>query len=504
MLVPADGAASYPGRTPADRVRRTLRHVRLHQLYDWPRRRPYLVDGALAGSLALFGLPIGYAVDNVLGLLVSTALIVPLVWRRRYPMWVFLVVTLACLAQVVFMRSPIGADVAFLFALYSASAYSRQTAARIGALLVGAVGSFLGPVDWGLLDYSPRGLVTLLLPGFVLLAIVAFVWTFGDLMRTRRAYVGELEERARRLEIERDQQARLARSAERARIARELHDVIAHSLSVVVAQADGGLYAGAKDAEAARTALATIGKTGRQALAEMRRLLGVLRTDSAPSIVSAEPAAGPGELPYARSDTTRSESLSGTWPQLRPDVESDPRSDRLSDPRSDRLSDPRPAPRRHVGPARTIGEPVASERTGPELAPQPSLAQLPDLIEQVRASGLPIEVEVGGDERPLAGGTELAAYRVVQEALTNTLKHGGPHTSASVRLRYDRDRLRIHVLDDGRGGAARGDGNGHGILGMRERVAVYGGLLRAGPRIGGGFEVLAEIPLSGDETRVGT
>ncbi|NYH92655.1 DUF7134 domain-containing protein [Actinopolymorpha rutila] len=454
--------------------------MRLHQLYDWPRRRPYLVDGALAASIATFGLPVGYAVDQLVGLLVSAAMTVPLVWRRRYPMRVFLVVTLACLAQVVFMRSPIGADVAFLFALYSASAYSRQTAARIGALLVGAIGSFLGPVDWGLFTYSRRGALDVLLPGLVLLAVVAFVWTFGDLMRTRRAYVGELEERARRLEFERDQQARLARSAERARIARELHDVIAHSLSVVVAQADGGLYAGAKDAEAARTALATIGKTGRQALAEMRRLLGVLRTDSAPSVVPAELASnGSGELPYAR-------------PDRRPEVHSDPRSG------------PRSNPRRDLGPGRTVGEPVASETAGPELAPQPSLAQLPDLIEQVRASGLPIEVEVDGHERPLAGGTELAAYRVVQEALTNTLKHGGPHTSASVRLRYDRDRLRVHVLDDGRGGAAHGDGNGHGILGMRERVAVYGGLLRAGPRIGGGFEVLAEIPLSGDETRVGT
>nr|WP_238345468.1 histidine kinase [Actinopolymorpha cephalotaxi] len=302
-------------------------------------------------------------------------------------------------------------------------------------------------------------------------------------MRTRRAYVGELEERARRLEFERDQQARLARSAERARIARELHDVIAHSLSVVVAQADGGLYAGAKDAEAARTALATIGKTGRQALAEMRRLLGVLRTDSAPSIVSETAAAGPGELPYARSYGSS---------EVHADVHSDPRSQTRSETRG------------AVGPGRTVVQPVAREPVGPELAPQPSLAQLPDLIEQVRASGLPIEVEVGGHERPLTGGTELAAYRVVQEALTNTLKHGGPRTSATVRLRYDRDRLRIHVLDDGRGGAAHGDGNGHGILGMRERVAVYGGLLRAGPRIGGGFEVLAEIPLSGDETRVGT
>ncbi|MET9019767.1 sensor histidine kinase [Actinopolymorpha sp. NPDC004070] len=456
--------------------------MRLHQLYDWPRRRPYLVDGALAASIATFGLPVGYAVDQVLGLLVSTALIVPLVWRRRYPMRVFLVVTLACLAQVLFMRSPIGADVAFLFALYSASAYSRQTAARVGALLVGAVGSFLGPVDWGLFTYSSRGALDVLLPGLVLLAMVALVWTFGDLMRTRRAYVGELEERARRLEFERDQQARLARSAERARIARELHDVIAHSLSVVVAQADGGLYAGAKDAEAARTALATIGKTGRQALAEMRRLLGVLRTDSAPSIVSGEPAgAWPEGLPYARSDT-------------RPDGWSYARSGHRFDP----------GPDGDAGPGRGTVRPIAAEPAGPDLSPQPSLAQLPDLIEQVRASGLPIEVQVDGHERPLTGGTELAAYRVVQEALTNTLKHGGPRTSATVRLRYDQDRLRIHVLDDGRGGAAHGDGNGHGILGMRERVAVYGGLLRAGPRIGGGFEVLAEIPLSADETRVGT
>jgi signal transduction histidine kinase len=401
----------------------------LGSIYDWPRRRPYVVDGALTAFLGLSTIPTGFAAVGVGGGLLSVGMIAPLFWRRSRPARAYAVVALSCLAQVLFLEEPLTADVAYLFILYSVSAYARQDPVRYTALGVGVIGSFLGPLDWGLLQ-TADDLGDVLLPGTALAILVAFIWTFGDLMRTRRAYVGELEERARLLEFERDQQARLARSAERARIARELHDVIAHSLSVVVAQADGGLYAGEKNADAARTALATIGQTSRQALSEMRRLLGVLRTEGEPDHGSPDGAA-------------------------------------------------------------------------PDRAPQPSLAQLPDLIAQVRASGLPIDVRVTGDERPLAGGTELAAYRIVQEALTNTLKHGGPQARATVRLGYERDTLNIHVFDNGRGVSAHSDGQGHGIHGMHERIAVYGGVLRAGPRDGGGFEVVAQLPLSAEERRRG-
>ena len=259
-------------------------------------------------------------------------------------------------------------------------------------------------------------------------------------MRTRRAYVAQLEDRARRLEVERDQQARIARVTERARIARELHDVVAHSLSVVVAQADGGMYAGARDPAAARASLETIGTTGRQALAEMRRLLSVLRD---------EPADGVGR----------------------------------------------------EGPDDVVADDYDDPVTG-EFTPQPGLDQLLSLVTGVRGSGLPVDLVVEGTPGRLPPGAELASYRIVQEALTNTLKHAGPGASAWVRLCHRDDALHIDVLDDGRGASAAGDGQGQGLHGMRERVAVYGGSVSAGPRSGGGFHVRAVVPFgqSGAET----
>jgi signal transduction histidine kinase len=129
------------------------------------------------------------------------------------------------------------------------------------------------------------------------------------------------------------------------------------------------------------------------------------------------------------------------------------------------------------------------------FAPQPGVAQLDDLVEQVRSSGLAVTFEVDGTPAPMSEGRQLTVYRIVQEALTNTLKHGGPRVSVAVRLRYSEEELEIRVDDDGRGAAALDDGRGHGLAGMRERVAVYGGSVRAGPRPGGGFEVVAQIPV---------
>jgi signal transduction histidine kinase len=249
---------------------------------------------------------------------------------------------------------------------------------------------------------------------FVLLTVmVAGVYVLGLHMRTRRAYLRSVEERAARLERERDNEVKVAMAAERARIARELHDVVAHNVSVIVVQADGASYAIDTDIGRARQALDTISSTGRLALAEMRRLLGVLReTDDAGA-----------------------------------------------------------------------------------FAPQPGVAQLDDLVEQVRASGLAVTYQVDGTPAAMSEGRQLTVYRIVQEALTNTLKHGGPLVNVSVRLRYARDALEIHVDDDGRGAAAPDDGRGHGLAGMRERVAVYGGTVRAAPRPGGGFQVVALIPV---------
>jgi len=244
-------------------------------------------------------------------------------------------------------------------------------------------------------------------------------WVLGDSMRYRRAYYASLEDRAARLEAERDAQAQVAAAAERARIARELHDVIAHNVSVMVVQADGASYAMDNDPARAREALAAISATGRQALAEMRRLLGVLRRE---------------------------------------------------------------------------GGGANSER-----APQPGIGELGELLDQARGAGLPVSFTVEGDPQPLPGGVALAAYRIVQESLTNTRKHAGPVVSASVVLRYSPDTVVLTISDDGwgdLGGTALPGAPGHGLTGMRERVAMYGGSVTAGPRPGGGFEVEATLPLT--------
>jgi signal transduction histidine kinase len=241
---------------------------------------------------------------------------------------------------------------------------------------------------------------------------IGAIWLCGLYISTRRKYTLSLEERAERLERERDAQAEVAAAAERARIARELHDVIAHSISVMVVQADGAAYTVGSDAARARRAMEAIGGTGRQALMEMRRMLGVLR----------------------ESDGAAT------------------------------------------------------------LAPQPGVEQLSDLVEQIRAAGLPVELAVDGDRLSLPVGQELAIYRIVQEALTNVMKHAGPVATARVALHYGDRAVEVRIRDDGRG-ATFTDGRGHGLVGMRERAAVYGGDVSAEPVPGGGFEVVAWLPV---------
>jgi signal transduction histidine kinase len=235
--------------------------------------------------------------------------------------------------------------------------------------------------------------------------------SLGAWRRSRRDQLAALEERNRLLAIERDQQAAVGAAIERARIARELHDVVAHSLSVIVVQADGAAAGAEQRPAAAAAALRTIGDTGRDALGQMRRLLGVLRSEQ-----------------------------------------------------------------------------------GPELAPQPGAAQLDALVAQVVRAGLPAALSVQGEERPLEATVDVTLYRVAQEALTNVLKHAGEVTRVEVLLRYGDDDVGLVVRDDGRGSRAPGDGRGHGLVGMRERVDLQGGTLDAGPRAGGGFEVRAVIP----------
>jgi signal transduction histidine kinase len=401
-MTTGDGPRPYSGRMGA--------------LYGWLRRHPKLVDGVLALVLAVFGT--AWAIGSGrwwLSLPLAGAMVIPVVFRRKYPIGAFATATVVGGAQVLFSRRPSVADLAVVVLLYTLAAY-RPRRVSVTGLAVCLVGTTVAVARW-----TPDRLSALdtIMVGSILFAGPALIaWVLGDSMRYRRAYYASLEDRAARLERERDAQAQIAAAAERARIARELHDVVAHNVSVMVVQADGASYALDSEPEKARQALAAIAGTGRQALAEMRRLLGVLRSDD--------------------------------------------------------------------------GE------TG--LAPLPGIGQLAELLQQTRATGLAVDFTVEGVPGPLPGGVALAAYRIVQESLTNTRKHGGPSASARVTLRYCEDVLVLSIADDGRGAAAVADGAGHGMTGMRERVALYGGTLRAGPRPGGGYQVTARLPLTPGRT----
>ncbi|MEY2247303.1 sensor histidine kinase [Streptomyces sp. SAS_267] len=396
----------------------------MQRLYDLLRRYPTWVDSFWA--VALLGIS-WVSISNVNGaatgpsstataLPIAVALSAVVALRRRMPEKMLVLAVAAGLAQLVLDVPSAPEDFAMLVIIYTVAADGAGWASRL-ALIGGLCAGTLAQLRW---PTEASG------PGGVFIAIFqtvpfALAWVLGDSIRTRRAYLAQLEERAARLEKEREAQAKVAVAAERARIARELHDVVAHNVSVMVVQADGAAYVMDAAPEQARKALETISGTGRQALAEMRRLLGVLRT----------------------------------------------------------------------------GE----HQEGGEYVPQPDVEQLDDLIEQCRTSGLPVDFKVEGTPRPLPSGVELTAYRIVQEALTNTRKHGGPNAGASVRLVYFDDGLGLLVEDDGKGAPHElyeeggADGQGHGLIGMRERVGMVGGTLDAGPRPGGGFRISALLPL---------
>ncbi|MDL4813813.1 sensor histidine kinase [Actinomadura opuntiae] len=379
------------------------------RFWEWLRGKKALVDAFFAAAVLAVSLPAWLGghqgISELVYLTLTAGLVAPLVLRRTFPRTVFAVVALVCAAQWAAGVVPVPANVAVLMGLYTVAAgFAFRWA--LAAALVGELGAVLAALRYASGRDDQQS--TLLM----LSALVAGVWILGLHMRTRRAYLSSLEERAARLERERDAEVTMAMAAERARIARELHDVVAHNVSVIVVQADGASFAIDTDVGRARQALETISLTGRTALAEMRRLLGVLRE---------------------------------------------------------------------------------SDGAG-AYAPQPGVAQLDDLVEQVRSSGLPVTFEVAGSPPDMSEGRQLTVFRIVQEALTNTLKHGGPRVAATVRLRYADDAVEVRVHDDGRGAAAADDGRGHGLVGMRERAAVYGGSVRAAPRPGGGFEVVARIP----------
>jgi signal transduction histidine kinase len=363
-------------------------------------------DIALATALAAYAMleiwrpdSVGVEAGGDKAILVTTMLAatVPLALRRRAPLAVLAVVVAALTAQAlltVFLEGLAGIA-ALLVAVYSVAAHAGATRALAGLAVALAGAAAIG-------ESASDGAFNALL--------VAGTWIAGRALRTARVRTSELEALAAQLEREREERARLAVAEERARIARELHDVVAHGVSTMVVQAEAGEALLDKHPERARESLTAIQSTGREALGEMRRLLGLLR---------------------------------------RGDVE------------------------------------VA-------LAPQPGLAELGRLAEQVTQAGLPVELEVLGEPRSVPAGLDLSAYRIVQEALTNALTHAGP-ARARVTVRYGEREVELEIADDGHGDS--GESGGHGLSGMRERVRLVGGELWSGRGAAGGFVVRARLPL---------
>jgi signal transduction histidine kinase len=351
--------------------------------------------------------------NGAAGVAFNLALAIPLLWRSRWPFPVFMATAGIAFVQWIWGERVLG-DVALLVALYTvASRESARTALAAAAVL--ELGVILALASW-FHDAHVRSFVGL--TGLVVAATV-----FGRNVRNRRTLLASLEERAARLERERDQQGKLAAAAERARIARELHDVVAHNLTVMITLADGATYTLHDHPDEARAALETASGTGRRALAEMRRLLGVLREED-------------GDATAARD-------------------------------------------------------------------PQPGVPEIDALVERVRSAGLPVSYRVSPGARGLPEGIQLTLFRIVQEALTNTLKHAGPSATAEVEVLASATDVRVSVSDSGApaAGPVNGtNGNGHGgsgLRGMSERAAVYSGVVEAGPRPEGGWRVAARLPLPG-------
>ncbi|MEU8175232.1 histidine kinase [Microbispora hainanensis] len=355
----------------------------------------------------------------------------PLAVRRRWPLPVFCLVMVASVAAMTLgvVREPLAAAA---YALYPVALGTRRRrweptavigALTVGALLLAAVGGVSAEPEVG------RIAETVVLGSLAL----GGAWTIGRAVRERRAYA------ARRA----DEAAERAVTEERLRIAREMHDVVSHTLSLIGVKAGVAVHVADRRPEEALEALRVIEATSRQALTEMRHMLGVLRTT---------PSTTPGTTPGTTSSTT-----SGTTPGTTSDA----------------------------------------------LSPAPGLAALPDIAERAAAAGVRVDLDVRVTDR-LSPALELAVHRIVQEAVTNVVRHAAP-AACRVLVHDEGDRVRIEVTDDGPGRrvlppGVPGHGIGHGLIGMRERVAAYGGDFTAGPMPGGGFRVLASLPREGEGT----
>ncbi|MFH8470906.1 sensor histidine kinase [Streptomyces sp. NPDC017991] len=391
-------------------LRRLMALPWMHTAYD-------VVIAGLVGCVALSS-------DDPFDWFIGWAMALGLLFRRRRPMTVVMLVSGLVVVQPVVASDLAAYDVALFVAMGSAV---TRTRAMWHACVSGAVVLLCAVVSFGRLlpvgEREPEGFGDIVALG----GLCAAVWLTALVLRTRRLYVATLEDRAATIEREREHLIQLVAARERADIARELHDVVAHSLSVMILQADGAGYVLTSDPDKAGSALKAIGETGRDALEDMHRIVRVLRGGRTPG--------GQGEAADAG--------------------------------------------RRRI-----------------------SLDDLETVAERARVAGLEVALDVEGERDGLSTADELTVLRVVQESLTNVLRHAGPGAVVTITLRFDEDVVLIGVVDDGahklagfRLAADRG-GGGNGLVGMRERVEVSGGSFTAGPRLGAGWQVDAKLPVS--------
>jgi len=372
------------------------------------------VDWAVAAVLTAVGVADVFATSffepRWLAVLVTLLAFLPLGVRRRFPLAVLIAVGSASLLLELVIGNPknptqfgLGVLVAWLIVAYSTAAHADGSPYRAAVAI--AVAFALVWVGGSLALGASNGNTV---PAILLAAVV---WMVGRAVHRREAQVEVLDHRAKQLEREREEKVQAMVAEERTRIARELHDVVAHSVSVMVVQAQAGPRL-VGDPQRTATTFESIEASGREALVELRRLLGILRTGD-----------------------------------------------------------------KHLA-----------------VGPQPGLASLNALVEQVRQAGLAVELRIEGDQAALPPGLDLSAYRIIQEALTNTIKHAGA-AKAEIVVRYTPAEIELEILDDGNGPPSSVNGAGHGLIGMHERAALYGGRLEVGPRAGGGYSVRARLPL---------
>ncbi|MEV0634089.1 sensor histidine kinase [Streptomyces sp. NPDC050619] len=414
----ADLLWSFPLASGLSRLGRRLK--------EGDRNHPWILDAGLIAAVALIfcvpdlvhdGERHGFDVAFIRlpwpgTLAMQAGLVLPLMWRRRRPALAF-----ALIAAVFLLQFSLGvwlrADIALLIALYSLVLHGQLRQLPVACCVTAGAVTLVAV-------RLPNSVAILDALFFLFSTIIAAV-ALGLAVRLRRAQLAGLRDRAARLEIERDQRSRLAAVTERTRVAREMHDIVGHNLSVIITLADGGAYATDIAPERGKQALLLIGDTGRQALGELRRMLGVLREQS-----------------------------------RTPDT--------------------------------------------PQLSPQPGIAEIDALCARIRTAGPQVVYRTGGELDALDPGVQLTVYRIVQEALTNALKHAGHDTRVDLAVSFKAPRLCIDVHDTGPAGTIARPGppddDGVGLAGMRERAALYNGTVLAGSAPGGGWTVRATLDLT--------